>query len=222
MNRIRWFLVLVPVFSLVAGCNKIAPLVAEQPVTAEDVQAARRAMSISEVSLMVRSGYDQKKILADVQRRHVPEAIDRATEESLVSFGAKPPLISALKNEANILTPQQRQAFDELRSQIESRIASQPIVPAYATEPIDEPLRQTVVPVVKTANVHVDTPEEAYWKAEAAYRAKRSELEAKITSQQGYINRMRSYGYHQSTLASAEDRLHQYEDELKNLQAPIR
>jgi hypothetical protein len=170
---------------------------------------------------MVRGGYNQNKIIAEIERRHMPAVIDSKTEETLVRFGAKPVLIAALKNNANVLTIAQKRAFDELAVKRESAVASQRDVAVQTIQQQNEAktvsLEQNFVNPAKT-----DTPEEAYWKAEAAYRAKKKHLESQIASEQGSINWKRAHGYHQSELASAEDRLHQYEDELKNLQAPIR
>ena len=199
MKPIRCLFVLVSVLSLSTGCNKA------QPFTAEELQGARHAMRISEVSLMVRSHYDQNKIIAEIQRRHVPATIDGKTEESLVRFGAKPALIAALKNEANALTRKQKQAFER------------PAAPQASKQSDEQPHTTTVV-----NRATVDTPEEAYWKADAAYRAKKSDLEARIFSEQGRINRLRNSGAHESDLASAETRLHHYENELKNLRTPMR
>jgi hypothetical protein len=213
MHRNTWHFVWFPVCLLAAGCDKLYPR-----VTAEDQKAARHAMLISEVSLMVRSHYDQNKIIAEVQRRHVPDAIDVNTEESLVRFGAKPALIAALKNRANILTNTQKMAFDELAAKRELQVASARNVRAPAMEQPDEQPR--TIAVVSAPST--DTPEEAYWKAEAEYRTKKKQLESQIASEQGLINWKRAHGYHQSELASAENRLHELEDELKNLQAPMR
>jgi hypothetical protein len=214
MSRISGLFILFPVCLLIAGCEKLWPT-----VTAADQQAARHAMPISEVSLMVRSRYDQNKIIAEVQRRHVPQVIDRKTEESLVRFGAKPPLIAALKNEANVLTQKQKQALEQLAAQRQSKATNERVVAAsrVSEQMDDQPRTIAVVSAAKT-----DTPEEAYWKAEAAYRVKKKQLEAQIASEQGSINWKRAHGYHQSELASAEDRLHEHEDELKNLKAPMR
>ena len=212
MKQIRCLFVMVSVLSLSTGCNKA------QSFTAEELQGARHAMPISEVSLMVRSHYDQNKIIAEIQRRRVPAAVDGKTEESLIRFGAKPALIAALKNEANVLTRKQRQAFDELAAQRQPQIANERPAARQATEQSDEQPHTTAVANTAT----VDTPEEAYWKAEAADRAKKSGLEAHIFSEQGRINRLRNSGAHESDLASAETRLHHYENELKSLRTPMR
>jgi hypothetical protein len=212
-------LVLIPVCLLLAGCEKLWPT-----VTAADQQAARQVMPMSEVSLMVRSRYDQNKIIAEVQRRHIPALIDAATEQSLVRFGANPVLIAALKNNANILTKMQKQAFDELAANPTSATTSARVVhERKRVQPTDEQETQLVTSQPASVNTSkIETPEDVYWKAEAAYRAKKRELESKITSEQGLLNWKRAHGYHQSELASSEDILYQHEDELKNLHAPIR
>ena len=219
MRRIRCHLVLIPVCLLVAGCEKLWPT-----VTAADEQAARHAMTMSEVSLMVRSRYDQNRIIAEIERRHVPAAIDAKTEEGLIRFGAKPALIAALKNNANILTRMQKMAFDQLATKRESAVVSERggREKDTAQRPDDQERRTVAFQQPPTNLAKTDTPEEAYWKAEAAYRAKKKQLESQIASEQGSINWKRAHGYHQSELASAEDRLHQYEDELRNLKTPMR
>jgi hypothetical protein len=82
-------------------------------MTAEDVRVGRQAMPISEVSLMLRSGTSQQAIVADVTRRHIPEKISVALESELTTNGAKPALIAALKDDENILTENQKNAFDQ-------------------------------------------------------------------------------------------------------------
>ena len=205
--------------SIITGCDKGALTL----FTADDLQVARRAMSINEVSLMVRSGYDQKTIIAEVEQRHVSALIDAKTEESLIRFGAKPSLIATLKNEANVLTPGQKRAFNTLAAERKTAAEDGRDMTALATRQQNEKLVNAVPVSQRVVNSsNGDTPEEAYWKAEAAYRAKKTQLEGQIASQQSYINYLRSRGYYQSDLASAENRLEQYEQELKNLKNPIR
>jgi hypothetical protein len=81
------------------------------PPTAEDVRIGRQAMPISEVSLMLGGGSSQKSIIADVNRRHIPERISAALELELSDKGAGPGLIAALKDEKNILTRNQKHVF---------------------------------------------------------------------------------------------------------------
>jgi prolyl-tRNA synthetase len=67
-------------------------------------------MPISDVKLMLHGGSSQNSIT--VKRRHTPEKISAATEMELTESGAKPALIAALKDENNILTENQKDAFD--------------------------------------------------------------------------------------------------------------
>jgi hypothetical protein len=97
-----------------SACNRApAPTAAEtRPVpNAEDIRIARRAISINEVSLLARSGLHQEA-LAAVQQRRVPEELTAEEELKLRGF-AKPELLAALKDPQNILTPAQKDAYDE-------------------------------------------------------------------------------------------------------------
>jgi hypothetical protein len=70
-------------------------------------------MPLSEVSLMLRGGTSQATIIADVNRRHIPEKISPELELQLSRDGAGPNLIAALKDEKNILTRNQKASFDK-------------------------------------------------------------------------------------------------------------
>ena len=83
------------------------------PATAEDLRIGRQAMPISEVKLMLHGGSSQDSITDEVKRRHIPEKISAATEIELTESGAKPAVIAALKDENNILTENQKDAFDK-------------------------------------------------------------------------------------------------------------
>jgi hypothetical protein len=99
------------VLSLTA-CQRATETTAERPVpTAEDLRIGRQAISINEVSLLARSGFHNDALDA-VKRRHVPEHLTAEEEIQFNSF-AKPELLSALKDPANVLTPAQKDAYDE-------------------------------------------------------------------------------------------------------------
>jgi len=96
------------------ACSRRSPATAEDlPATAEDLRIGRQAMPISEVKLMLHGGSSQDSITDEVKRRHIPEKISAATEIELTESGAKPALIAALKDENNILTRNQKDAFDK-------------------------------------------------------------------------------------------------------------
>lgn len=97
------------------ACNRVStPAVAEQTLpapTAEDIRIARRAISVNEVSLLARNGL-HKEALASVLQRRIPEELSAEEELKLRGF-AKPELLAALKDPQNILTPVQKDAYDE-------------------------------------------------------------------------------------------------------------
>lgn len=100
-----------------SACNRVStPDVAEQTrpaPTAEDIRIGRRAISVNEVSLLARSGL-HKEALTAVLQRHVPEELSAEEELKLRGF-AKPELMAALKDPQNILTPAQKDAYDEAK-----------------------------------------------------------------------------------------------------------
>lgn len=99
-----------------SACNRASTPTADETrpaPTAEDIRIGRRAISVNEVSLLARSGMHQEA-LAAVQQRHVPEELSAEDELKLRGF-AKPELLAALKDPQNILTPAQKDAYDEAR-----------------------------------------------------------------------------------------------------------
>ena len=99
-----------------AACNRTDSVTDQtRPApTAEDIRIGRRAISVNEVSLLARSGMHKEALAAVVQRR-IPQELD-AEEELKLSGFAKPELLAALKNPQNILTPVQKDAYDEAHS----------------------------------------------------------------------------------------------------------
>lgn len=110
-SRVAFFLLLL---FTAASCNRTSP-VAERPApTAEDIRIGRRAISVNEVSLLARSGL-HKEALTSVLQRHIPEELSAEEELKLRDF-AKPELLAAMKDPQNILTPAQKDAYDEAQS----------------------------------------------------------------------------------------------------------
>ena len=99
-----------------SACNRVStPTADTRPVpTAEDIRIGRRAISVNEVSLLARSGL-HKEALEAVQQRHIPEELSAEEELKMRGF-AKPELLAALKNPQNILTPAQKDAYDQAKS----------------------------------------------------------------------------------------------------------
>ena len=112
-SRIALFALLLVALT---ACNRApAPTAVEtRPVpTTEDIRMGRRAISVNEVSLLARSGLHKEALVA-VQQRHVPEELSAEEELKLRGF-AKPELLAALKDPQNILTPAQKDAYDEAK-----------------------------------------------------------------------------------------------------------
>jgi nucleoredoxin len=57
-----------------------------------------------EIALMLRSGYSSESVLAEIQSRHVREALDPTTKKAFVEFGASQPLIAALESGAWVVS----------------------------------------------------------------------------------------------------------------------
>jgi hypothetical protein len=81
--------------------------------TAEDVRIGREAISLSKVSLLARTGL-AKEALAAVKERHVPEHLSAEEELQFRGF-ANADLLAALKDANNILTPAQKDVYDEAK-----------------------------------------------------------------------------------------------------------
>ena len=147
------------------------------PATAQDLRIARQAMPISEVKLMLHGGSSQDSITDEVKRRHIPEKISAATELELTESGAKPALIAALKDENNILTENQKDAFDEraaLRAE-RTQLTGLPSRPmATVTAAAAKPQQATPAPqIVGALNSQASTDKD--WKAATAAMDARSQ-----------------------------------------------
>jgi hypothetical protein len=56
------------------------------------------ALTVKDISLMLRAGYSSKAILADLETRHFAETLDSKGEVELIELRASPELIAALKS----------------------------------------------------------------------------------------------------------------------------
>jgi nucleoredoxin len=61
-------------------------------------QAGQLPVTMSELSLMLRSGYSSNLVMQELARRHFVDTIDAAKETALLNAGASPELIAALKS----------------------------------------------------------------------------------------------------------------------------
>ena len=113
---------------LSSGCSRKS----ERIPLAEDLRVAQKAMSINEVSLMLRSGYKDQAIVTEVARRRIPAKPDVQTENALIKSGANAALIQALKTDSNVLTVNQKEAYDYLAAKRASHSEQEP--PAQQNE----------------------------------------------------------------------------------------
>jgi hypothetical protein len=223
MMTTKWFNCLGFAFLILAGCNR-AP--APVPLTAEDLRLARQAMPLSDVSLMLRSGYKQEAIIAEVRKKRVSAAPDAATEVSLVDSGASPALINALKAQENLLTQNQREAFDNLaiektqRVQQDAAIRQEDELAAQQAE-VDERQRRAsaVQQTLRNAQAAEDK-EKAYQQAWDNYKRQKEYLERRIASLQNNMNQSRSYGYTENNLLDANQELDRLNEQLRRLPTP--
>jgi hypothetical protein len=196
------------------------------PLTAEDLRIARQAMPLSNVSLMLRSGCKQDAIIAEVRKKHVPGPPDAETEDSLVQSGASPALIAALKAKENLLTENQREAFNNLaagktqRLQQETASRGQDEIAAQQAENYERNQRaRALQKTLQNAQVAEDK-EKAYERAWDAYKKQKEYLENRIASLQNSINNRRGYGYREGNLVEANQELDRLNDQLRHLPTP--
>jgi hypothetical protein len=212
-------------FLTLSGCGRVA----QRPApTAEDVRVARQAMAISEVSLMLRSGYKEQVIIAEISRRHVPEKPDVKTEAMLLRSGASPALIQALRNDANVLTRNQKRAYDNLAADRagraeQKRAASEDEAPDPIEAENRERQRKQLL-AQQTLQIARNTEErvEAYDKADRAYKKQKQSLQNQIAIQEALINRLRSFGQKEDQLTEHNAKLNRLKEQLRDLKEPMR
>src|SRR5947207_8130937 len=61
-------------------------------------QAGQLPLTVSEIGLMLRSGYSSNSLMQELSRRHFADTIDETKEKTLVKAGASAELIAALKS----------------------------------------------------------------------------------------------------------------------------
>jgi hypothetical protein len=223
MMTITRFTCLAFVFLILSGCNR-AP--APVPLTAEDLRIARQAMPLSDVSLMLRSGYKQQAIIAEVRKKRVSAPPDAAEEVSLAESGASPALIAALKAKENLLIANQKEAFDNLAAEKTQRVQQELTsrqeeeIAAQQAEQ-DERRRRTsaVQQTIRNAQAAEDK-EKGYERAWDAYKKQKQYLENRIASLQNSINNRRSYGYRENYLVEANQELDRLNEQLRQLPTP--
>jgi nucleoredoxin len=73
-------------------------------------EAGQLPLTVSELSLMLRSGYSSNSVMQELAQRHFVDTIDAAKETALLSAGASPELVAALKSGTYSLSAEQTAA----------------------------------------------------------------------------------------------------------------
>jgi nucleoredoxin len=88
------------------------------------VQAGQLPLTVSEIGLMLRSGYSSNSLMQELSKRHFADTVDETKEKALIKAGASAELIAALKSGTYSLSPekaavvqQQIAAEEERRSE---------------------------------------------------------------------------------------------------------
>ena len=224
---VKGLAVVLAAASIVTGCGRVVTQ-DEQKFTAEDLQAARKAMPFSEVSLMLRTGCAESEIIKQIEQRHLPAKLDPPTEQSVRRFGASPALIRALKDDANILTARQRTAYEQLVAQQEAKAqatgpADDERTQAYAMEQELERQRKQQLAAQTLQNAqNMQDRVTIYENAHREYTIKKGQLEYQIAKEQAYINQARGRGAGDDALADRIQTLERYKLELSDLKEPTR
>ena len=205
LPRATW---LVLAIFLSSGCSRKP----ERVPVADDLRAAQKAMSINEVSLMLRSGYKDQAIIPEVARRRIPAKPDAQTENALIRSGANVALIQALKTDSNVLTANQKEAYDYLAAKLASRAEEERL--AQQDEPVvqgDESQKKPGAVEQTLQNLR---------KADA-YKTQKAALETRIASQEAHIFLLRRNGYSDSQLLEYNEKLERDREQLHDLKLPL-
>jgi nucleoredoxin len=85
------------------------------------VQAGQLPLTVSEIGLMLRSGYPSNAVMEELSTRHLADTVDEAKEKTLVKAGASAELIAALKSGTYSLTPERTAAVQQQIATAEQR-----------------------------------------------------------------------------------------------------
>ena len=92
-------------------------------IVGQTAQAGQLPLTVSEISLMLRSGYSSATLIKELSTRHFVDVMDETKEKTLINAGASTELIAALKSgtyslsaEKTAAVLQQMAALDEKRT----------------------------------------------------------------------------------------------------------
>jgi len=86
------------------------------------VQAGQLPLTVSEIGLMLRTGYSSNSLMEELSKRHFADSLDDAREQALVKAGASAELIAALKSGIYSLSPEKVAAVqDQIAAEAQHR-----------------------------------------------------------------------------------------------------
>jgi len=88
-------------------------------------QAGQLPLTVSEIGLMLRSGYSSNSLMEELSKRHFADTVDETKEKTLVKAGASTDLIAALKSGIYSLSPEKTAAIQQQIAAEEERRAEQ-------------------------------------------------------------------------------------------------
>src|SRR5438067_1851032 len=88
-------------------------------------QAGQLPLTVSEIGLMLRSGYSSNLLMQELSTRHFADTVDETKEKTLVKAGASAELIAALKSGIYSLTPEKTAVVQEKIAIAEQRRTAQ-------------------------------------------------------------------------------------------------
>ena len=88
-------------------------------------QASQLPLTVSEIGLMLRSGYSSNSVTQELSKRHFADTVDETKEKTLVKTGASAELIAALKSGFYSLSPEKTAAVQQQIAAEEQRHAEQ-------------------------------------------------------------------------------------------------
>jgi nucleoredoxin len=88
-------------------------------------QAGQLPLTVSEIGLMLRSGYSSNSLMQELSKRHFADTVDETKEKTLVKAGASSDLIAALKSGIYSLSPEKTAAVEQQIAAEEERRAEQ-------------------------------------------------------------------------------------------------
>ena len=88
------------------------------------IQAGQLPLTVSEMSLMLRTGYSSNSLLQELSKRHFADTLDETKEQTLIKAGASAELIAALKSGTYSLSAEKTAAAQEqIAAEVEHRTA---------------------------------------------------------------------------------------------------